>query len=61
MLKVWVGVVLTVFMALEACAHHGAKRVLCDGPLRPINLAVGPAPVSVEPAPAPPQDEGRQP
>jgi len=60
MLKVWVGVVLALFMALEACAHHGAKRVVCDGPLRPINLADGPAPVSVDSAPAP-QDEGRQP
>jgi len=55
MLKVWIAVVLTVFMALEACAHHGAKRVVCDGPLRPINIPDGPAPVFVEPAPAPSQ------
>jgi hypothetical protein len=60
MLKVWVAIVLTVFMALEACAHHGAKRVECDGPLRPINLPDGSAPVSVESV-APRNEEGRKP
>jgi hypothetical protein len=61
MSKGWIAVVLTIFMALEACAHHGAKRVECDGASRPINLPDGSMPVSVEPATAPPHDEGRQP
>jgi hypothetical protein len=61
MMKVWIAVVLTVFVALEACAHHGAKRVECDGPLRPINRPDGTVPVSVEPANTAPQDEGRRP
>jgi hypothetical protein len=26
---------------LSACAHHGAIRVQCEGPLRPINLSSG--------------------
>ena len=36
---------------LAGCAHHGAVRVECDGPLRPINrpALVNDAPVSVVP------------
>lgn len=60
MLKVWIAVVMTVFLALEACAHHGAMRVECDGPLRPINRGDSPPPVTVEPATAQ-HDEARQP
>jgi len=44
--------ILTVFVA--GCAHRGAVRVECDGPLRPINRPVPvpstEAPVSVAPA-----------
>ena len=37
---------------LTACAHRGAVRVECEGPLRPINRPASPgeAPVSVTPA-----------
>ena len=37
---------------LAGCAHRGAVRVECDGPLRPINrpALVNDAPVSVVPA-----------
>ncbi len=36
---------------LAACAHHGAMRVECDGPLRPINrpAPLKDAPVTVVP------------
>ena len=38
MLKPWVSfLILTVILA--GCAHRGAMRVDCDGPLRPINRA----------------------
>jgi hypothetical protein len=35
------------------CAHKGAPKVECDGPLRPVNVAksADAAPVRVEPAP----------
>jgi hypothetical protein len=37
---------------LAGCAHRGAVRVACDGPLRPINrqAPLKDAPVSVVPA-----------
>ena len=36
MLKPWASfLILTVILA--GCAHRGAMRVDCDGPLRPIN------------------------
>jgi hypothetical protein len=37
---------------LAGCAHHGAVRVECDGPLRPINrlALLKDAPVTVVPA-----------
>jgi hypothetical protein len=43
---------LVLVICLAACAHRGAVRVECDGPLRPINgssPAPSEAPVSVEP------------
>ena len=36
MLKPWVGL-LILTVTLAGCAHRGAMRVDCDGPLRPIN------------------------
>jgi hypothetical protein len=49
---------LLVFAALEACAHKGAVRVLCDGVLRPINAPDAP-PVTVESATS--DTEGKRP
>jgi len=44
--------VLFLACVLSACAHHGAVRVECNGPLRPINApSQHEPPVSVEPAP----------
>ena len=46
---------------LAACAHRGAVRVECDGPLRPINrpAQLKDAPVSVVPAsPSTPTSSG---
>ena len=47
-------IVRSVFLLtlLAGCAHHGAVRVQCDGPLRPINrpAPVKDAPVTVVPA-----------
>ena len=44
--------ILTLAALAVACAHKGAVKVECDGPLRPINqpIASQPAPVTVEPA-----------
>jgi hypothetical protein len=41
-----------VVLFLAGCAHRGAVRVECDGPLRPINrpALLKDAPVSVVPA-----------
>jgi hypothetical protein len=41
-----------VALLLAGCAHRGAVRVVCDGPLSPINAPVQAkeAPVSVVPA-----------
>jgi hypothetical protein len=36
MLTRFIGVVILT-AAMGACAHHGAPRAGCDGPLRPIN------------------------
>jgi hypothetical protein len=45
---------LLILASVTACAHRGAVRVECEGPLRPINRAAstapGEAPVSVVPA-----------
>lgn len=43
---------LFVSALLSACAHRGAVRVDCEGPMRPINPPAQPseAPVSVAPA-----------
>jgi hypothetical protein len=51
MLNSWVRI-FTLSIVLSACAHHGAMRVECEGPLRPINRPVqlSDAPVSVLPA-----------
>ena len=35
------GRIACVAVFLSACAHHGATRVQCEGPLRPINLSPG--------------------
>lgn len=45
-----------------ACAHKGARRVDCDGPLRPINRPAAPeqAPVTVEGATASPLQSGEK-
>jgi hypothetical protein len=51
MWKPWVSfLILTVI--LPGCAHRGAKRVDCEGPLRPINRPANlkDAPVTVVPA-----------
>ena len=46
---------MSVCGVLSACAHRGAVRVECDGPLRPINASsIKPDPVSVAPVPAAP-------
>jgi hypothetical protein len=55
---------LFVFSVIVAgCAHRGAVRVECEGPLRPINrpAPLNDAPVTVEPASpdAPPRGEIR--
>ena len=55
MLKPWVSfLILTVI--LPGCAHRGAMRVDCDGPLRPINRpsTSTEAPVTVVPTPETP-------
>jgi hypothetical protein len=46
--------ILTVILA--GCAHRGAMRVDCDGPLRPINRpsTLKEAPVTVAPTPETP-------
>jgi hypothetical protein len=45
---------LVLATSVTACAHRGAVRVECEGPLRPINRAAstapGEGPVSVVPA-----------
>ncbi len=43
---------LMVAISLAGCAHRGAARVECEGPLRPINRPAKfqDAPVSVVPA-----------
>jgi hypothetical protein len=51
MLKPWASfLILTVTLA--GCAHRGAMRVDCEGPLRPINRPANlkEAPVTVVPA-----------
>jgi hypothetical protein len=60
MFRSWIAVVL-VLAGLEACSHHGAVRVQCEGPLRPINLPDANPPVSIIPAPASPRDTDPQP
>jgi hypothetical protein len=42
---------LTLALFAQACAHKGAVKVDCDGPLRPINQPTSSpqSPVSVEP------------
>jgi hypothetical protein len=47
-------VVSMIALSLTACAHHGAVRVDCDGPLRPVNTPTEAhdPPVSVAPAKA---------
>ena len=55
MLKPWPSfLILTVILA--GCAHRGAMRVDCDGPLRPINRpsTLKEAPVTVVPTPETP-------
>jgi len=44
-------VILTLAVLAAACAHKGAVKVDCNGPLRPINQPTSsqPAPVAVEP------------
>lgn len=44
-------VILTLTVLAAACAHKGAVKVDCNGPLRPINQPTSrqPAPVTVEP------------
>ena len=44
--------ILTLAVLAAACAHKGAVKVDCNGPLRPINQPTSsqPAPVTVEPA-----------
>jgi hypothetical protein len=47
---------------LTGCAHRGAVRADCDGPLRPINESHPEDPVIVMPAPAEATpDTGKQP
>ena len=55
MLKPWAGL-LILTVSLAGCAHRGAMRVDCDGPLRPINRAstLKDAPVTVVPTPETP-------
>ena len=54
---------LMVTILLAGCAHRGAVRVECEGPLRPINrpAPLNDASVTVEPASpdAPPRGEIR--
>jgi hypothetical protein len=46
---------ILVMLLVSACAHRGAPRVNCTGPLRPINASSRTqAPVSTEPAPLTP-------
>jgi hypothetical protein len=53
--------ILMLAVCAAACAHKGAVKVDCNGPLRPINLPIArqQAPVTVEPAskeaPSPPE------
>jgi hypothetical protein len=51
MLKPWVGF-LILNVILPGCAHRGAMRVDCEGPLRQINRPANlkDAPVTVVPA-----------
>jgi hypothetical protein len=46
---------LMVGILLAGCAHRGAVRVECGGPLSPINLSVHPkeAPVTITPGAVP--------
>jgi hypothetical protein len=46
--------VSVIVLILTACANHGAVRVDCDGPLRPVNTPTEAhdPPVSVAPAKA---------
>lgn len=62
MLRTFLCIVLVADL-LAACAHRGAVRVDCEGPLRPINSPSQPEPpVSVVPAPAvPTPDPEKQP
>jgi hypothetical protein len=54
MLKPWVSfLILTVILA--GCAHRGAMRVDCEGPLRPINRAANLKEVPVTVVPASPE------
>jgi hypothetical protein len=42
---------LILAFAVTACAHRGAVRVVCEGPLRPINRpAPAPQPAAAEPS-----------
>jgi hypothetical protein len=54
---------LMVTILLTGCAHRGATRVECEGPLRPINrpAPLKDAPVTLEPASpdTPPRGETR--
>ena len=52
---------LILAAAVTACAHRGAIRVVCEGPLRPINRpAPAPQPAAGEPSgPAVSTGEGK--
>jgi hypothetical protein len=51
-----------VSIIVAGCAHRGAVRVECEGPLRPINAPTNPkdAPVTVVPASPDPAKTGER-
>lgn len=61
MIKLLVGVL--GLLSVLGCAHKGAVRVRCDGPLRPVNApVVAPAPAASSPGNAVEEDpSGAQP
>jgi hypothetical protein len=53
--------ILAALVLLSACAHRGAVKVDCEGPLRAINRTEPVPPVTVEPSgnelPKPPESQ----
>lgn len=53
---------MSVCLVLSACAHRGATRMECDGPLRPINPPMPEHdPVSIAPATTAPNSDHERP